>query len=70
MILEVLKNIYESSKEINLINEILSKFTGFDFLYTLNLLFKSTSKLLVITSLETLIVSLLFKEEFVEKPNI
>ena len=37
MILEVLKNIYESSKEINLINEILSKFTGFDFLYTLYL---------------------------------
>jgi len=57
-LLELIKNMYDFSKEINLLNEIIKEFNSYEFLYTLYMLLRCNSSIMIQISLEILIVKL------------
>jgi hypothetical protein len=67
ILMELQKNIYEFSKEINLMNEILKEFNQFDFLYILYVLMRCNSNIMKQISIEILLIllkNLTYEQEF------
>ena len=56
--MELLKNINEFAKEINLLTEIIREFNSYDFLYMLYMLIRCNSSIMIQISIEILIVNL------------